>query len=61
MLTSIGDFRPGNETIWVIFDDESEISGPRRYVLSLEGFFEGKTCPIKAYMFQLVLVSFVFV
>ena len=29
ILTWIGEFRPGNKTIWVVFDEESDCSGPR--------------------------------
>ena len=30
ILTCIGEFQPGNKTIYVVFDEESEFSGPRR-------------------------------
>ncbi len=26
----LGEFRPGNETIWVVFNEESDVLGPRR-------------------------------
>ena len=29
ILTCIGEFQPGNKTIYVVFDEESEFSGPR--------------------------------
>ena len=29
MLTWIGEFRPGNKTIWVVFDEESDVLGRR--------------------------------
>ena len=29
MLTWIYEFSPGNKTIWVVFDEEFEVSGPR--------------------------------
>ena len=29
ILTWIGEFRPGNKTIWVVFDEESDFLGPR--------------------------------
>ena len=28
-LYRIDEFRPGDKTIWVVFDEESEFSGPR--------------------------------
>ena len=30
ILTWMVEFTPGNKTIWVVFDEESEFSGPRR-------------------------------
>ena len=36
MLTWMGEFRPGNKTIWVVFDEESDFSGPRTPKLSLD-------------------------
>jgi len=29
ILTWIGEFRPGNKTIHVVFDEESDLLGPR--------------------------------
>ena len=29
ILTWIGEFRPGNKTVWVVFDEESDVLGPR--------------------------------
>ena len=29
ILTWIGEFRLGNKTVYVVFDEESEFSGPR--------------------------------
>ena len=29
MFTWIGEFRPGNETIWAVVDEESNLLGPR--------------------------------
>ena len=40
MLTWIYEFRPGNKTIYVVFDEESECSGPRTPKLSLDKVFE---------------------
>ena len=31
ILTWIGEFRPGNKTICVVFEEESDVFGPRRY------------------------------
>ena len=39
MLTQIGEFRPGNKTIWVVFDDECDVLGPRMYKVSLDHDF----------------------
>ena len=36
ILTWIGEFRPGNKTIWVVFDEESDVLGPRMHFLSLD-------------------------
>ena len=30
ILAWIGEFRPGKKTIWVVFDEESDVVGPRR-------------------------------
>ena len=43
ILTCIGEFQPGNKTIYVVFDEESEFSGPRTPKLSLDKVFLGKT------------------
>ena len=43
ILTCIGEFQPGNKTIYVVFDEESEFSGPRTPKLSLDQVFLGKT------------------
>ena len=40
MLTWIYEFRPGNKTIYVVFDEESEFSGPRTPTLSPDQFVE---------------------
>ena len=46
ILTCIGEFQPGNKTIYVVFDEESEFSGPRTPKLSLAKFlFKEKTYP----------------
>ena len=42
ILTWIVEFRPGNKTIYVVFDEESEISGPRKPKLSPDQVFEEK-------------------
>ena len=34
------EFRPGNKTIYVVFDEESECSGPRTPKLSPDQVFE---------------------
>ena len=39
ILTWIGEFRPGNKTIWVVFDEESDVLGPRTLKLSLDQVF----------------------
>ena len=41
MLTWIVEFRPGNKTIWIVVDEESEFSGPRTPKLSLDQVFLG--------------------
>ena len=33
------EFRPGNKTIYVVFDEESEFSGPRTWKKSLDQVF----------------------
>ena len=48
------EFTPGNKTIWVVFDEESEFSGPRTPNLSLDQVFLGKAPPIKI----IVLIRF---
>ena len=30
ILPWIGEFRPGNKTVWVVFDEESDFLGLRR-------------------------------
>ena len=50
ILSCIGEFQPGNKTIYVVFDEESEFSGPRTPKLSLDQVFLGKTSPIKIYV-----------
>ena len=42
MLTWIFDFRPGNKTIYAVFDEESEFSGPRTQKLSLDQVVQEK-------------------
>ena len=59
MLTWIYEFRPGNKTIYVVFDEESEFSGPRTPNLSLDQVAY-ENVPYKKIMFSLLflLVSF---
>ena len=40
ILTWVDEFRPGNKTIYVVFEEESEFSGPRTPKLSPDQFFE---------------------
>ena len=47
ILTCIGEFQPGNKTIYVVFDEESEFSGPRSPKLSLDQVFQEKRTPEK--------------
>ena len=47
ILTCIGEFQPGNKTIYVVFDEESEFSGPRTPKLSLDQVFLEKRPPEK--------------
>ena len=35
----MGEFNPGNKTIYVVFDEESDFSGPRTPKLSLDQVF----------------------
>ena len=42
MLTWIYEFRPGNKTIYVAFDEESDVLGPRTPKLSLDQVFQEK-------------------
>ena len=58
------EFQPGNKTIYVVFDEESEFSGPRTPKLSLDQvLFIGKTSPTKIlfnyHFFIFYLVFFV--
>ena len=39
-MTWIVEFRPGNKTIYVVFDEESECSGPRTPKLRPDQVFE---------------------
>ena len=48
ILTWIGEFRPGNKTIWVVFYVESEFSGPRAQFLSPDRVF-WKNVPYKIF------------
>ena len=50
ILTCIGEFQPGNKTIYVVFDEESEFSGPRTPKLSLDQAFR-KNVPYKKYVY----------
>ena len=42
ILSWIGEFRPGNKTIWVVFDVDTDFLGPRAYLLSLDLVYVGK-------------------
>ena len=42
---SLYEFRPGNKTIYVVFDEESEFSGPRTPKLSLDQVCQEKRTP----------------
>ena len=42
MLTRICEFRPGNKTIWVVFDEESDFLGPGTPKFRLDQVFEEK-------------------
>ena len=46
-MTWIYEFRPGNKTIYVLFDEESEVSGPRTPKLRLDQVFVKKNVPQK--------------
>ena len=39
MLVLIGEFRPGNKTIWAVFHEESDFLALRTYFLSPERVF----------------------
>ena len=43
----MGEFNAGNKTIHVVFDEESELLGPRTPKLSLDHFFLEKRTPEK--------------
>ena len=62
MLTWIGEFRPGNKSIWVVFDEESECSGPRTPKLSLDQVVEENVSYKKwcSNMFVSLLVVYLF-
>ena len=47
MLTWIYELRPGNQTIYVVFDEESDLSGPRPQFLSLDQVLFRKNVPMK--------------
>ena len=48
ILTWIGEFRPGNKTIYVVFDEESGCLDPRMYIIpSSKPSLLGKTYPIE--------------
>ena len=54
MLTWLVEFRPGNKTMYVVFDEESECSGPRMPKLSLDQVLLGKAYPRKIVKIRLV-------
>ena len=43
----MGEFKPGNQTIYVVFDEESDLSGTRPDLLSLDLVFVRKSIPHK--------------
>ena len=53
------EFRPGNKTIYAVFDEESEFSGPRSQFLSPNQAFE-ENVPYKNLVVNLfvLLISF---
>ena len=53
------EFRPGNKTIYVVFDEESEFSGPRKPKLRPDQVFEDNV-PYKNLFLNLffLLISF---
>ena len=53
----MGEFRPGNKTIYVVLDEESDVLGPRRYFLGLGQVFR-KNVPEKEYV--LIIFSYFF-
>ena len=58
-MTWIGEIQPGNKTIYVVFDEESEFSGPRSPKLSPDQVFE-ESVPYENVFFNLffLLLSF---
>ena len=62
ICTWIYEFRPGNKTIYVVFDEESEFSGPRTPKLSLDNFFD-ENVPYKKCFSNLhfLLISFFYI
>ena len=46
-MSWIDEFRPGNKTIYVVFDEESKFSGPRTSKLSLDHVFFEENVPYK--------------
>ena len=53
MLTWIYEFRPGNKTIYAVFDEESEFSGPRTPTLSPDQVSEANV-PYKTLRFNMI-------
>ena len=51
--TWIYEFRPGNKTIYVVFDEESEFSGPRTPKLSPDQVFE-ESIPYKTLLVNVI-------
>ena len=54
-MTWIYEFRPGNKTIYIVFDEESEFSGPRRPKLSPDQVFE-ESVPYKKLCFNMFVI-----
>ena len=46
-MTWIYEFRAANKTIYVVFDEESDLLGPRTPKLSIDKVFQEKRTPEK--------------
>ena len=56
-MTLIGEFRPGNKTIWVVFDEESYFSGPRTSTLNLDQVVE-ESVPYTNICFNIIYLQY---